>query len=136
MTRDAVWRLLCWSLVAAWLVVIWQFGESQVLLLPPSDAADAVRVWLLRKGLHLAVYGVLGGLLALALGPERRWGWIVSLCLFVAFGDELHQSTVPHRSFHVYDLNIDLLGAVIGASFWQRIVNLTALWRREDYSRV
>ena len=129
MTRAGVWRLLSWGMVAAWLVIIWQFGESQAFPLPPSDA---VRIWLLRKGLHLTVYGVLGGLLALACGPGRQWGWIVSLCLLVAFGDELHQQSVPHRSFHFYDLGIDLLGAMVGAFLWRKCVNLTALWRKEE----
>ena len=133
MTRAAVGRLLSWGMVAAWLVVIWQFGESQAFPLPPSDAA---RIWLLRKGLHLAVYGVLGGLLALALSPGRQWRWIVSLCLLVACGDELHQQLVPHRSFHAYDLGIDILGAVVGALLWQKVVNLTVLWRKEEYSSV
>jgi VanZ family protein len=101
-------------MVVAWLVVIWQFGESQVLPLPSSD--DVLR-WLLRKGLHLVVYGVLGGLLVLTLGPRRQWRWIVIFCLLVACGDELHQHAVPQRSFRVSDLGIDLVGAGLGALF-------------------
>lgn len=124
MTRDMVWRLLCWSLVAAWLMVIWQFGESHVLPLTSDD----VPRWLLRKELHLTVYGVLGGLLVLALGPRWRWQGVVILCLLVALGDEVHQRFVPGRSFHVYDIGIDLLGGMVGILFSDKIVNLIVLW--------
>lgn len=133
MTRAIAWRLFCWGLVIAWLTVIWQFGESQVLPLPSSDAA---RIWLLRKWLHLVVYGVLGGLLVLATGPGSRWGWLLGLCLLIALGDEWHQSLVPHRSFRASDLGIDLLGASLGVWAAKLVMNVVVLWRREELSRV
>ena len=133
MTHAAAWRLLCWGMVAVWLVVIWPFGESQVL---PLSSVDDVSGWLVRKGLHLTVYGILGGLLALALGCRGQWGWLLALCLLIAFGDELHQHSVPNRSFRVHDLGIDLLGAVLGAFLTKEAVNMAILWREEKYSGV
>lgn len=132
-TRAIAWRLFCWGLVVAWLAVIWRFGESQVLPLPSSEAA---RVWLLRKWLHLVVYGVLGGLLTLAAGPGPRRGRLIGLCLLVALGDEWHQSLVPHRSFRVSDLGIDLLGVSMGVWAEKLVMNVVVFWRREEFLRV
>ena len=123
MTHAAARRLVCWGLVATWLVVIWQFGESQLVPLTSSD--DGLR-WFLRKSLHLAVYGILGGLLALAIEARPRWGWVIILSLLVALGDELHQGSVPWRAFQVHDLGIDLMGGVLGASLTGM---LTTRWR-------
>jgi VanZ family protein len=106
-------RLLAWVLLAAWLLVIWQFGESQVLQV---GAADPAFRWVVRKSVHLVVYGVLGGLLALALGARRGWRAVLALCLVVAFADEMHQSFVPSRAFTVRDLGLDMLGGLIGAT--------------------
>jgi VanZ family protein len=107
----ARWPVLWWGLVLVWFVVIWWFGESQAL--PMTASGDAGR-WLLRKALHLFVYGVLGGLLALALGSRDRPAWVVGLCLLVALGDEVHQSFVPQRAFRLHDLGIDALGGAVG----------------------
>jgi len=121
------WQLFWWAMVAAWLLVIWQFGRSQVL--PLSSSYDLMR-WLLRKGLHLAVYSALGGLLSLAMGFERKGTRIGSLCFLIALLDELHQSLVPHRSFHTYDLSIDFGSALLGMLFVRRALTFP-LWRKE-----
>ena len=112
MTRAGVRRLVGWSLVAAWLVVVWQFGESQALLV--TATTGPVRL-LARKGLHVVVYGLLASLLTFALGRRRWWWWVILFCLLVALGDELHQEMVPGRHFYVLDLSLDLLGAALGA---------------------
>ena len=114
----AIRRLLCYGLVAAWLVVIWQFGQSRVLPLRSGD----LLTWLVRKGLHLVIYGVFGGLLALTAGSRRRWGWIIAVCFLVALGDELHQWTVPRRTFRIGDVGIDFVGGLLGA-FVERLVS-------------
>jgi VanZ family protein len=132
MISAAARRLLYWGLVAAWLTVIWQFGESQVL---PLTSSDGILLWLLRKGFHLAVYGVLGRLLALALGPHWQLRWVIIPCLLVALGDELHQRSVPNRSFQAYDLGIDLLGVVLGMSFRGKAL-YPDLWWKEEYPGV
>jgi len=106
-------RPAVWVLVAAWLVVIWTFGESQALQVTGAD--PGVR-WLVRKGVHLVVYGVLGGLLALALGARDGWRWVLGLCLAVALADEIHQRFVPNRTFTVRDLGLDLTGGFLGAA--------------------
>ena len=111
MTRAGVRRLVGWSLVAAWLMVVWQFGESQALLVTATTGPVHL---LARKGLHVVVYGLLASLLTFALG-RRRWGWVILFCLLVALGDELHQEMVPRRHFRVLDLSLDLLGAGLGA---------------------
>ncbi len=106
-------QLLGWVLIGAWLVVIWQFGGSQVLGATPSDPLQR---WLLRKSMHLVVYGVLGGALALAMGGASRWPWILGLCLVIALGDETHQRFVPRRAFNLHDIGVDLLGGLVGTT--------------------
>ena len=111
MTRAGVGRLVGWSLVAAWLIVVWQFGESQTMLVTATTGPVHL---LARKGLHLLVYGLLASLLTFALGRRRRWWGVILFCLLVALGDELHQEMVPRRHFQVLDLSLDLLGAGLG----------------------
>ena len=123
-------RLVRWGLVVFWLAVIWQFGQFQVL--PLSSAAD-VSGWMVRKGLHLVVYGVFGGLLVLAVDFRWHWTCILITCLLVALGDEVHQNGVPQRSFHYYDLGIDLVGVMCGTLLTKRVVDLSMVGREDNY---
>ncbi len=71
---------------------------------------------------HLAVYGVLGALLSLALHPQdgRTLSWrrvVLAAILATAYGmsDEFHQSFVPGRESSVWDLCADAAGGLLGA---------------------
>ena len=80
------------------------------------------------KLVHFAEYGVLGVLLALALG-RRAGGWLivgVAIALAVGYGasDEWHQSFVPGRQVSFWDLVADTAGASAG------ILAVLRPWRR------
>lgn len=73
----------------------------------------------IRKGAHLAEYGILGLLLLRAIRAERTY-WNFRWCLAaiavaaaVAGLDEWHQAFVPGRIASVYDVAIDTLGATL-----------------------
>jgi len=71
---------------------------------------------LIRKSGHLLEYGLL------AMGLQhglRQKSWkglagIISFVLLFALSDEFHQSFVPGRSARLFDVGIDMLGAMIG----------------------
>ena len=71
--------------------------------------------WMIRKSLHLGVYGVFGTLLAMSLGTAGGWRSIGVLCFVVALGDEMHQAATPHRTFRWQDIGLDVVGAFVGA---------------------
>jgi VanZ family protein len=78
----------------------------------------------LDKAAHLAVYAVLGLLVA------RAWGWGPAISWTVAAGawavatlyglsDEVHQVFVPERTFDLIDLAADAAGAAVGVALWK-----------------
>jgi VanZ family protein len=103
-------RVGLWLLVVVWMAVIFALS-SQSQLPTPAGLSDDVRSVI---G-HLCVYGVLAGLLWMAL-PR---GWPASRRIAVAFAgamlfgvtDEWHQSFVPNRESTVSDLIVDAIGA-------------------------
>ena len=58
----------------------------------------------------------------MALGPRRRWGWVLGLCLLVAVADEVHQGLVPRRGFWLGDVGIDLVSGMLGAALGGTVV--------------
>lgn len=68
---------------------------------------------------HFTTYGILGALLALALGRIRGPGETVAFATLLAsayaVSDEIHQSFVPMRTPDVSDWGVDTLGAFVGA---------------------
>jgi VanZ family protein len=69
------------------------------------------------KLVHLALYGVLGALVARAIGPtpsrNTLGAVLVGVAVFAAV-DEWHQRFVPGRSPDVLDFVADLTGATAG----------------------
>jgi VanZ family protein len=67
---------------------------------------------MVRKGAHVAVFGILAILVQLAL---RKRSNAVLLAWFVATlcgaADEFHQTLVPNRTPSIIDIGIDSLGA-------------------------
>ena len=77
--------------------------------------------FLTRKGAHFTVYGILSGFAffswRLTLPRPVRWALIWSalallLTLVVASSDEFHQSFIPSRGPSVFDVLLDMCGAV------------------------
>ena len=79
--------------------------------IPPFFSADKV--------FHLVEYGILGYLLARALGHHRLkkkmlFITAVSICFVYGVSDELHQFFVPHRCTSFMDVVADGIGSAVG----------------------
>ena len=79
--------------------------------------------WLtIDKIYHLIEYGILGGLLAIALvnAPPKRlpanWIWITAALISILYGasDEWHQTFVPGRFATLADWVADVVGTIVG----------------------
>ncbi len=97
-----------------------------------GEAAIHAVVLAIRKMAHLGEYALLAVLLwrawlrRPALNPRAAWPWTVGLaplffCAVFALLDEFHQSFVPSRGASLWDVMIDVCGALIGlALLWLR----------------
>lgn len=101
------WQVVWWVLV---ILVITSWPGSAVASTPVFPHAD--------KGLHAAMYGVLGWLVGRAWNqvPWRRFAWSVLAIGAFAAVDEWHQQFVVRRSADRYDWLADVVGAVGGMS--------------------
>lgn len=75
------------------------------------------------KVAHFVVYGLLGLLLARAMGgyglsDVRALRFSGLLGSLFGLTDELHQSTVPGREADVWDFAVDVVGVYLGAMLW------------------
>jgi VanZ family protein len=108
--------LLYWGPPMVWAVLIFclssQPGEAfpEVTFLPHAD-----------KAVHIVEYAVLAALAGRALlhytsGPYKIPAFTVAFIACVLFGllDELHQISVPDRSFEWADLGADAIGSALG----------------------
>ncbi len=83
----------------------------------------------LDKGVHAAIYSLLGILFCRAYGrtwPRMgpRWLMIVSILSATVFGlsDEIHQYFVPYRSADRMDLLADFLGSAVGVFIYRHAI--------------
>jgi VanZ family protein len=108
--RPRAW--LAWPAAVVYAGAIFVFSSIPSDRIPDSfSGAD--------KLVHLAEYGVLGALLAIALGVGRAPGWAraaLALALAAGYGvsDEWHQSFVPGRMTSFWDIAADTVGAAAG----------------------
>lgn len=67
------------------------------------------------KAAHFLVYGIGGGLAAVAGRWSGRGGgwWGLVFVALVAVADELHQGTVPYREADPWDWVADMVGALL-----------------------
>ena len=76
------------------------------------DLNSGLGTWdtILRKGAHMAEYGLLWWLWARAIGHR---GWAAVIAVGYAITDELHQTTVEGRHGSPVDVLIDSVGVAI-----------------------
>src|SRR5574337_1069417 len=122
---------LHWFLLLVWMGVVLGIGSSGAL---PMQEGHWPR-WLLRKGIHIGEYAVLGLLFYRILVTNRQEGHprraLMAVGLTVAFAglDEWRQTFIPGRSGRLLDVGIDAIGAGLGQAMgWKgakRIFDLT-----------
>lgn len=93
--------------------------ELAAWLLPgASEDTLAALHFVVRKGAHVVVYGVLGLLafraLRLSSPPARAIALGLALVLAVAVADESHQARLPERTGSAADVALDLAGGALG----------------------
>jgi VanZ family protein len=121
--------IVLWALALAYAAGI--FILSSFPVPAPAEAALAT---LGDKTLHVAEYGGLALLLALAIAAvPSRWRGRAALVAFAvaalyAASDEFHQSFVPGRDADVLDFLADAAGAAVGAG-------IQFLWARRTSRR-
>lgn len=120
MTDEQVRRRIATAGAVAWMVVI--FGFSAL----PGSAVPG------RFGElgHFGLYFVLGALYVMALGlgdrPLRAALLAVALAALYGVSDEFHQSFVPGRVPDIFDVMVDVAGALTAAGS----LLVIAWWRR------
>jgi VanZ family protein len=95
-------------------------GVMPIFEAPSLDA-------LIKKGAHMAGYGLLGvlimrGLLAQGLSSREAAYFAILLAVSYALTDELHQAFVPGRHATVLDIGIDYVGAASACLLARRLV--------------
>ena len=104
-----------WSPALAWAGVI------LLLTSVPGQAVPNVGIPYLDKVVHLAMYGVLGALLARAAAdapsPARLSLLLFGAVAMFAAADEWHQRFIPDRSQDRYDWLADMVGAGAALTF-------------------
>jgi len=141
------YRIVSWVLVIIWMLVIFWFssqsvGESSVLSEGISDSLLEVAELVVPKETinvdifhnivrntgHFFLYLVLGILLMNALNINKNKGFTaiiigtMIISLLYAVSDEIHQIYVPGRSWQVFDIIIDVLGAGAGILIYMLII--------------
>jgi len=123
--RATLGRSVAWTATAAWMAVIFAMSSLPGSAIPGTGSEIA----------HFVTYGVLGGLLYLAIShetPDRIRAIMLAVLISSAYGvsDEFHQAFVPGRVPDVVDWGIDTLGSLAGA-----LTTHAALRRRREAVR-
>ena len=102
-----------WGPVVLWMTLIFVVSAQPTLPAVEDRLLDLV----IKKGGHMAAYGVLAGLIWSAVKPVSGKGWLAAvvwlMAVLYAGSDELHQLFVPGRHGSLVDVMIDGLGALI-----------------------
>jgi len=120
--------LYYWLPVPLWMGLIFIISSRSSLPSHPNGLVDFV----LKKGSHVAEYGILAFLLwrALSKGKGARASTPCTsafvLTVLYALSDEYHQTFVPGRNGHIGDVGVDALGAMLALLLIRRF------GRRED----
>jgi VanZ family protein len=100
--------------VLLWCGVIFSQSSRSTLPFPPGLSDQLVSM----AG-HFTEYAVLGALLwwgpgSLVDDGRKRVGVVLVVALLYAISDEWHQSFVPGRTPDVWDVVVDMIGAMVG----------------------
>lgn len=106
-----------WLPALAWMGLIFVLSAQPGLRVSEDAAVDAP----LRSLAHVAAFGVLGCLVALALAPGRELSprrALLAIVLATLYGalDEVHQAFVPDRTAQLEDLVLDAAGVIAGVT--------------------
>jgi VanZ family protein len=124
------YRWIWWILVIIWCIQIFYFTALPVYndehtrgflerLLTDVFSKDSFVIsmidYLIRKGAHVTVFGILAILFKTALNRQRSRSYLYSwlFTVFYASTDEWHQAFVPGRTSSIYDVMIDSTGAFV-----------------------
>ena len=105
-------RLAAYLPAALWAGFVLWIGGIPNLHAPPSTLP-------LDKVAHVAIYGVLGALIAwgwLRAGPRAALPVALACALLVGAADELHQRRVPGRAADPLDWAADALGILVASA--------------------
>ena len=111
-------RLLRWLPALALMAVIFWLSSQPDTALPDFGALDI----LVKKGAHFTGYALLALSYAFALGPNSGRSIFLSfiLTLLYAVTDEIHQSFVPGRHASIWDIALDISGALLALTLLTR----------------
>ncbi len=120
-------RWLRFTAVVLWAWALWWLSSRR-----GSDLEGISVGGFVANGAHVALFGVLAGLVFLAWigSPSRRLPWSAGVATAYGIVDELHQSTVPGRSPSVADVLSDGAGAVFAGCALLWILGRNASARR------
>lgn len=106
-------RVVAFLAAMVWYGLITYWSSLAAVDTPFSAAAKDGRVpdWLA----HGCVYCVLGFCLYMVARGVKLWSvvFVLVMVLCAAFLDEIHQITVPTRTFSLWDILADMVGAAI-----------------------
>jgi len=110
--RTKIWRVLTWSFVIVWMAFIFYWSSQSTL--PGFD--QSVLDLLVKKGCHIAVFGVLALLSYRAIKHDLTHSKATTGAIILAIGwaiiDEFHQGFVPGRTAAALDVFIDSIGVI------------------------
>jgi len=119
-----------WGMVAIWMAAIFTVSGIPKLDMPGCLS----EIGLCDKIGHALAYAVLGALALRALSNSRAdfRTAAIAVAIAVAYGltDEYHQLHVPGRSFDLYDLAADSLGAGVAVMWTALLKGVAANGRR------
>ena len=120
-------RWLRVAVTLGWVGFVWWLSSR-----PGSGLAGLRLGDLVANGAHIALFGVLGGLVFLAWpGPlPRRLPWSTGMTLAYGSLDELHQSMVPGRTPSLADVLADVSGGLLAGCALLWILNRDERARR------
>ncbi len=120
-------RWLRVAITLGWAGLVWWLSSRR-----GSDLEGLGLGSFLGNGAHVAVFGVLGGLVFLAWpGPlARRLPWSTGVTLAYGIVDELHQAMVPGRSASFADVLSDVAGGLLAGCVLVWILNRDERARR------
>jgi VanZ family protein len=127
-----------WLPVIIWAAIIFLFSanpdpytilpETWRVLRPLPTVTNFSMTELIGQIMHFVEYAILSILILRAITHSRPISrksvlLTILLTMIYAFSDEIHQTFIPGRTFQLFDLFIDLLGAITGSFVYKRMLD-------------